>query len=92
MANYRFGAHVLRANMVNTNVPPLLEQSLNGHLQSEPGCSVLLFQYWNPACSVSIYSCSSQWASARGNRVRLGDMANIANMNAPRLACSYSVS
>lgn len=54
MASYRVGARMLTANMVNRNVPPLLEQSLNGHLHNEPGCSVLLLQYWNPACFMCI--------------------------------------
>lgn len=86
MASYRFGARVLRANMVNTNVSPLLEQSLNGHLHIEPGCSVLLLEYWNPACSMCITSVPVSGRALMETVVRLGDMANIANMNAPRLA------
>ena len=54
LASYRVGACMLMANVVNTNVPPLLEQNLNGHLRNEPGCSVLLLQYWNPACFMCI--------------------------------------
>lgn len=56
MTSYRVGERMLAANMVNTNVPPLLEQSLNRHLHNEPGCSVFLLQYWNPACFMCIKS------------------------------------
>ena len=54
MASYRVGACMLTANMVNREILPLLEQGLNGHLHNEPGCSVLLLQYWNPTCFTCI--------------------------------------